>query len=668
MIFGFFAYSCTSKKDLEILAFNPVSNFNTTNDTLLLSMDLSEAVLNGITIPTKNQCAENSFIINYKIKNNTDKSQVYYYKIFYQNETYKNTEFIDEDGSIIYNKKSENNFYGSWGDTLEGFHKTTIIPNDGKEYLITDFFRITGNPRNERKYFGPETGNLRLTEEKIKENSDEIRRIPEWFQQIKEKSVKNNVSVDEQLYNDAVWNVKEKSQKGNFNNRWKRNPRVGSYSFVLVIATEEEHDKLPESLKDISKTGSGKFINPYYELFYKSKNENENKFLVIKSNYVLKTHAQFNPGSGLYINLLKFNNPVIDTTYFSHNCGSSIDIFKNAQFEQFFHNINKNYKLNNVPVSADITGNNYLLYDYNRNAEKFKPNELISDFVQVTKSPGKTAGSDPQTNSLYIKTPGNESTGFKKENTGINSRIGFTYGKFIAKIKFPSIINKENVWNGLTCAYWLIFQDEREWNNRSICDSSGYLYKGDNTRNSPRMKTTYYSEIDFEILKTSKYWPATSYENPANIPSDDPKSNHNIIVTCTNWDLACKSPESFSVGAKEFQIGNKNYTTHRWDDWYKALTIKHEINHDSIFNKPFYYEIDWQPDKIIWRIGEEKNKMIEVGYMDNTITTIPDNQMLIVFSQEFHDSKWWPLSPFVQDLIPFPKNEIVTQVLEVVVE
>ena len=341
---------------------------------------------------------------------------------------------------------------------------------------------------------------------------------------------------------------------------------------------------------------------------------------------------------------------------------------RKAQFEQFFHNINKNYSIKNIPVSSDVTGSNYTRADYYSNATKFKPSELISDFVHITETPGKTIKSDANKNILTMSTPGNTTDKLRKENVGLNSRIGFTYGKFIAKIKFPAIINKENVWNGLTCAYWLKFHDASDWNNRSACDSAGYLDKGDDSRNSRRMKTTYYSEIDFEILKTSQHWPKKSYKYQANIPVDDPKSNHNIIVTCTNWDLACKTPKNFSIGAQKFTAGNKSYTTHRWDDWYKALTIKHEINHDSIFNKPFYYEIDWQPEKIIWRIGEDRNNMIEIGSMDKTITTIPDNQMVVVFSQEFHDSKWWPLSPFVQDLLPYPEKDITTEILEFVVE
>ncbi|MFM2376627.1 MAG: hypothetical protein RLZZ165_1724 [Bacteroidota bacterium] len=60
--------------------------------------------------------------------------------------------------------------------------------------------------------------------------------------------------------------------------------------------------------------------------------------------------------------------------------------------------------------------------------------------------------------------------------------------------------------------------------------------------------------------------------------------------------------------------------------------------------------------------------MMTVACMDKSVTTVTENQMVVHFSHEFHDSKWWPLSPFVQEFIPFPKNDIATEVLEVTVD
>jgi hypothetical protein len=269
---------------------------------------------------------------------------------------------------------------------------------------------------------------------------------------------------------------------------------------------------------------NGKFMNPYFDLLNNKALLQEKNVNVLKSKVVLKTSARFDLASGVYTDMSKYNKFKIDTSGYSSTCGNSFDIYMKAQFEQLFHNINKNYKMNNIPVVYDVTGDNYSQDDYFKNSAKYKPNELITDFVHTTDCPCKTVYSDTLLKYLIIKNPGNDSNKLKKENVGVNSRIGFTYGKFIAKIKFPAIIDKQNVWNGLTCAFWLKFQDEKEWNNRSICSNLGYLSKADNYPNSPRSKTTYYSEIDFEILKTSEFWPKTSYKNLAVIPQDDSKS------------------------------------------------------------------------------------------------------------------------------------------------
>jgi hypothetical protein len=663
-LFILLVFSCT-KRNFEVNNFNPFCNFKTINDTLVLPMDLKNAVVNGIVLPSVDQYPSGYFRLSFEIKNKSDRPKAFYYKIFYQNESYKYSEYYVKLDSILYNRQAGYNFYGSWENASDGFHITPVIPNDDKTYLIVDSFRIAGNPRDEQKYFGSNTPNSYFNKDTIKKKTIDITYTPEWIAQIKEKAKKNNISVEEQLYVDALWVVNSNSKKGNFNNRWKRNPRVGNYSFILAVAPSENMNSISRTIKNISQENKGEFVNPYYSLFYDKYQTSKKLLKVIRSNSILKTSASFNLGSGLYIDGMRYVKFNFDSSYFSKNCGSSYKIFQTAQFEQFFHNINKNFKIKNIPVSYDVVSDNYSQNEYNANALKYKLNELIEDFVHITDYPGKTVESDEKTNCLIMSNPGGNIK--KKENVGITSRIGFTYGKFIAKIKFPAIINCSNVWNGLTCAYWLKFQDEGDWNQRSP-SKSGYLAVEDNGPKSRKVSSTYYSEIDFEILKTSQYWPQTSYGNLSNYPKDDPKSNHDIIVTCTNWDMGCKDAANFIVGAQDFIIGGKHFTLHRWDHWNKTVTLKAPVNHDSLFNRPCYYEIDWQPNRIIWRIGTSLNNMTEIGYMDNTVTNIPDNQMVAVFSQEFHSSVWWPLSPFIQDLIPFPKNDIKGEILEFRVE
>lgn len=658
LIAAILSSSC-HKKNFEIADFNPFINFDHENDTLVLPIDMTNAIQEGISIPTKQQCNEGYFKISFKIINISNKPKAYYYKVFYQNESYKINEFIGNK----YNLSSGNNFYGSWENCSDTLHVTGLIPPDQKYHVIYDSIKIIGNPRDEKKYYGSDTNFILLSDEIISNTISNIRNTPEWFKSIEEKASKNKMTLDDQLYRDAIWALKENSQKGDFNNRWKRNPRVGAYSFLLLVVADDAIEQIPGNIKNISKTDDSLFINPYYTLLY-DKKFSDNNTIVIKSEKVLRTQINFDLVSGIYIDPIKLNKQDINKSNLGLKCGYSKDLYYKAQFEQFFHNINQNYKLNNIPVITD----GFTLNEYNMSKTKYSADELISEYVKTTDCPCKTVTSDTLSKSLLMRNPGNKPGSFRKENVGISSRIGFTYGKYIAKIKFPAIINNDNVWNGVTCAFWLLYQADNEWNNRSICENAGYIPKSETGKTDVRVETNYYSEIDFEILKTSQYWPKTSYEKGSKVPADSPENNHDIIVTCTNWDLACRSPKNFSVGATEFVHNGTNYITHRWDDWYKALTIKHPIEHDSIFNQPYYYEIDWEPERITWKIGKSKTNMKTIAVMDKTITTIPDNQMIIVFSQEFHDASWWPLSPFMQDYVPFPKNDIVGEIMEITVE
>jgi len=288
-----FLCSCTSKTDFDVLRFNPVSNFIQEKDTVVLAMDLSEAVHEGIIIPSKRQDPSGYFKMNFEIINKSNKPQVYYYRIYYQNESYKFNEFIEKLAFREYNELSGNNFYGSWDDTLDFFHKTGIIPGDNKPHIVTDSFRIVGNPRNEAKYFGSQSAYSSLNEEMIQKTIAKIRRNKKWFEQIKDKAAKKNITVDEQLVLDAIWIINDNLQQGDFNNRWKRNPRAGNYSFVLAVTTFDEMEKLPESLKNIGRTDSGIFVNPYYDLLYNNALTKENIISVVKSKTVIKTSAVF---------------------------------------------------------------------------------------------------------------------------------------------------------------------------------------------------------------------------------------------------------------------------------------------------------------------------------------------------------------------------------------
>ena len=80
------------------------------------------------------------------------------------------------------------------------------------------------------------------------------------------------------------------------------------------------------------------------------------------------------------------------------------------------------------------------------------------------------------------------------------------------------------------------------------------------------------------------------------------------------------------------------FVHHRWNPWYKALTTKVPAKNDEVFGGDYYYfEIEWMPEKIIWRIGPEKDKMRIVCIMNSDVSAIPNNQMVAVVTQKRHN-------------------------------
>ena len=66
---SFIFNGCKPKIGFEIKNFNPFINFESVHDTLSLSMDLSGAVTEGISIPSSRQGSNGYFKINFEILN-----------------------------------------------------------------------------------------------------------------------------------------------------------------------------------------------------------------------------------------------------------------------------------------------------------------------------------------------------------------------------------------------------------------------------------------------------------------------------------------------------------------------------------------------------------------------------------------------------------------------
>lgn len=610
------------KRLFEIKGFNALENMNgSKQDTTHLSLDYHGALDDGFLIPSVRQAQGGKFRFVFYIKNNSGKDTRFRYKIHYQNETYKFHEF-DKNGA--FNQLAHENFYGSWDDTTSGFKLTTTIPADGKFHLVSDSFRIVGNPRFERKCF------------------------------------------DEGV-----------------NHRWKRNPRVGLYAFNLIVATEEVFSSLPVPAVHFNRFDSSGYINPtyFYSTFDKGKNTG---MAFVPSSSCLKVDARPDPGNGIYSNPYHFPGLDISTMGKAY-CGVSDSIYLNAAFEQFINNVDKSMRFENIPVVRDVMGDDYTQMDYNYDKAFYRRDETVSVLPGVAKYPCETVSSDPVTRSITLRNPGTTEGVWRKESVGIRTRHGFTYGKYRLKCKLTELLNKNNVWNGLTNAIWLLAQPPGgAWNHRRSCDKTGYMetyWGGDNDNRVPLIS---YSEIDFEILKATPYCPSYNYpplvKNPIGDARDSEKWNvgtsadlkqfaDQITVACTNWDMACPQPSKFGWGCQEVNYDGKTFYSHRWTDKYRALSQKTYQSDDELFGSDYYYfEIDWRPTEIIWRIGPSPDKMRVVGYMNEHTTSIPNNQMTLIVTQEYHNTKWWPGAPFDQENLPFPSKDLIGKIYELVIE
>lgn len=624
-----FFFSCnnnaiTSEKlscsDFSIQNFNPLSNWQKDSmESKTIFIDYNNAN-SGFIIPTSKQIQEGSFAFQFEIKNNTSSTQNFYYKIYYQNESYK----FDEIDALTKreNPLAEENFYGSWENTTTTFKKI-CVPSDNSFHKTNDIFRIIGNPRNDERY------------------------------------IQNGV-----------------------NNRWQRNPRVGNYSFLLIVVSENDLKTIPTYIQNINQKNNGHFSNPYY-YYLNGDGKLLQNMIAYKSASLLKVTAQPNLGGGIYVDDARFNGEE-DKSYFCATCGQDSNLYKNAPIQQFINYVDISTKMDNIPVVADILKDNYSKMDYNWNKSFYSKDELIPTIIQTSKRPCETVVSDPKEKKIIIKNPKTQYGEWKKESVGIITRHGLTYGKYRVKVKLTELLNKNNVWNGLTNAIWLITQGGGEWNYRRTCNKEGYMATYWGGHDDKRIPLVDYSEIDFEILKTPPYCPDNVFppvfKNPIDnnknvaswnvaLPQEITNTDADVTVACTNWDMACWEPKNFGIGCNPIEYKGQTFEAHRWDEAYRALTEKKEENDDELFGSKFYYfEIDWKPTEIIWRIGASPDKMRVVGYMNDKVTSIPNNQMLLIITQEYHNTKWWPGAPYSQDNLPFPLNDIPGEIYDLTIE
>ena len=572
----FFAFRNTNCR------FRVMTNFDGVH-TVCLDMDLENAILDGIYIPSARQTKDGSGMFDFSF---TAPKKGKYYKIYYQNESYK-----FPDTSAL----ASENFYGSWEEVSIGFKPITTRK-------VKDQLRIVGNPRVEAIYAG---------------------------------------------------------------DRWKRNPRVGNYQFMLVVCDEEGLAEIPDYVQHIGATDAeGRWVNPFgwFET-HPSKH-----IKICSSKRLLKARVVLDARYGIYV-----NDSEADSSK-DCDCGNSQNLYEHALYEQVYSHASQQFTLRNIPVIKDVVGDDpYTLAEYEANKTRFDSTQLQNNYPVASQEPCVTVKVAPDSSYITLINPASTEDNLRKEATGIRTRLGFTYGKFRGRIKFPVMLNDENLWNGLTYAFWLIYSDGSAWNNRRPCfKDGGYIPKWDNSEHPQRTPYHPYSEIDIEIVKASKHWPIGYYKwlrTDLENCQEDARLNNDVMFCCTNWDLACTEPPMFRGGIDTIDYDKKlRFEAMRWFPEYKALTTRTPMPNSDFKEEWYYYEIEWRPNEIIWRLGPDPDHMQVMGYMDDQHTSIPNNAMKCIITQEYHYSEWWPPIVWEQGLIPYNKTDIEGRVYEIVIE
>ncbi len=645
LVFSLFACNKETEKtifDVQTLNFDYKNSF---------VLDYKDAFHNGFQVPSKFQTPSDKLILKYQVNNTFVGAEHLYYKLYYQNESYK---FDEVEGLLNdYNPLCEENFYGSYPDTKIGFKKISDIQN--KDVLtITDSIQIVGNPRNEKKYFNFETHRLGtdvMSDSIINQKIEQIKSNPEWFNTVKAVAASNKTSVEKQLRADAIWVLKD---QGLINNRWQRNLRTGRYSALIVVLTEEQLNALPDYIKDISKQSNGKYVNPYYYFLY-GEGKKLGQSLVIDNFVNVKAHVPLD--KGIFVKLQ--NNE--DTLHFNNVVNNHNTTYTQAALEYYRNVRTKDEIVNNVNRLSSDFYDNYTVEDYKSDSVKYL-NDIHPVYFTNSSSPGKTFGYDSEKKRVWFKNPASSVNDKHKENVGIKTRHGFTYGKYTYKINMAELLNKHQVWTGLTNAIWMVADAHPANQRRWVEDKSkGYMPYYGAGEGVDRVNQISYTEVDFEIVKAPQYWPKHYYHyfSDGGIKTEPESNKDKVMVTCTNFDMACKAPEDFKSGIQYIKYQDKKIEFNRWTEWHNALTSKTPALDDELFAQDYYYfQLEWKPTEIIWRIGPEKDDLRVVGYMNDKITSIPNNQMICIITQEYHHTKWWPESPFTQENTPFIGHDL----------
>ncbi len=643
--------SCSSdQRSIVITEFSPLYNYEFEGDTLVMEMDLDAGPFRGIRLPSaRKPVGKQTFQFAFKAQNTSNRARRVAYKIYYQNDSYRHPEtVIDETGREIYNTKSSENFYGSWvSDSLEGFRKTAPI-SANEQIVIQDEVTILGNPLNERTYFDGNPIDQRFREIDIQEAVAEISLQPNLLSDALYRSDSAQVDTLKALRKAAIQTLLSKKADYLENQRWQRNPRVGCYRFMLVAGDAESIAMLPNTIRNmgIEDPELRVRINPFYFFRYGggSIDALSSGITVLESQKVLKTYAVLSASHGIYYNYFDFDSIPAE---FNTVCSSTDELYMLAHFEQHVDRWHTPLPIGNIDEAANVGGMSYPLKQYLSNVKSGK--RILDTLFTPEQRPCENIYYYPLSESIGLQNPGNAKRPFAKRNAGVQGRVGFAYGRYRARIRFPEMLSKEGVWNGLTYAYALVNQSE----NRG----------GIKTNETAARKPL----IELEITKDSKLWPG-AIDAGLDTANYHPEKDHNLIVAGILSAGAGNIKDESDRKALSAKGRDRTYLIYRPETAPERLVQKSERPAARTAGQTYYYEIEWKPESVSWKMGPSPGQMEEVGYVNVAVSAIPNQQMVPLIRQEFQPTGERPFAPFAQRHIPYPSMPINGLVYEIVIE
>lgn len=636
--------------DFDVTNFDPILNVE--DPIELITKNTGDLLTSGVVLPVSEK--DDHFRFTFEVKNNTRQARQYFYKLFYQNKTYQYpvAEKSALNGILEYNPKSGQNFYGSWKEVEIGFKSTSVVHQRGETLSVEDSFQIVGNPRNEELYFFNKV--LPPTEKQLQDQIDEILSDSIWYAKEKSKAEINGVLVDVELRKSAEYIYQtSKKQIEKLNYRRRRTPRMGEYEFMLVVLDEQALLELPGYVKRINQKKDGRFINPFYYFNYGDGSRlrgckvfNSEETLTVKTEVDFRTPIK---------NGALFDQ---DTVICSEVCLTTGD--EGALVARIPQDLNFNKEQVNIDTVVAWDGFNSSFYEF----------EIENDIQRIAQSrdEGKDCQcslvqNDVENNRVILTNPAGT-----KRSVGLGMILGMTYGKYTVALRLPEYLNQNEMWNGLSTAIWLENQSSEDWNNRSECKDQGYVSMdgsvGAGLNRKPIVST---SRIEMELMCVNNIWPKMSYKKyNGTIPVTD--SLVKMTAVCSNWDMACPDPQKFQPGAMAYEYEGSSFDVHRWNDYFQALDSRQKINAKLISQRDVVVQLEWSPDRIVYRMGPDIKNLKVVAAMRNDVTKIPDNQMVLKIAQRYNETQWWPGAFFQQEKIPFFNREFDGYIKSITIE